>query len=257
MATDEAIRELLESEGKLYLLPTSVFPGDQDVTAPLPWEVKPTSAEITRLNLRTPDGLARAIRNRAIAIGFAINNTIVNSRDSIARAVDELERWIQAEDIVRVVGAGRALLAASIPANRLAHAGARVFVLHAVVPLPNPIRGGAILAASASGKTPSVLHLMETARQRNPSIRILGMADSSAVDFARLCHVFVGIDQTTNPYINPLQALADTAEYIISELLDAMVVAAAKRLGLTDRDFREGHEDLGNTGPYLPEEADK
>jgi D-arabinose 5-phosphate isomerase GutQ len=121
-----------------------------------------------------------------------------------------------------------------------------------LVPLPNTVKGGAIIASSASGQTPAVLDIMRTTRGRKPDIAILGIASSRATPFAELCDVFVGIVEDDNPYRSPLHALADTGEYVISELLDAMVVAAGKRLGLTDEDFRSGHEDLGPTGQYRP-----
>jgi D-arabinose 5-phosphate isomerase GutQ len=253
--TEDAISEWLKTDRKLYLPSGSAgaasargLQGGHEESR-LHAEAGP--------DLSTVDGIAQAVRARALSIGFAINNTVVNSRDSIAKGVEEIQRWIENEEIVRVAGAGRARLAASIPANRLAHCGARVYVVHDVVPLPNTVRGGNVLAASASGKSEAVLQLMRTARRRNPAIRIMGIADERATDFAKLCDIFVGIvqDQDNNPYQNPLQALADTGEYIISELLDAMVVAAAKRLGMTDYDFRAGHEDLSDTGPYLPEDS--
>jgi len=248
---DDIVRRLVASQRKL------VFPDPLDVYLSDRAEEGSLHAGQPHQGQGFADAatVASAIKARAYSIGFAIHNTIVSSESAIWDAILEIERWINEQEIVRVVGAGRALLAAAIPANRLAHTGARIYVLHDVVPLPNSIRGGSILAASASGKTAPVLSIMATAKKRNPKIRILGIADAGARQFADLCDIFVGIDQTTNPVANPLSALADTGEYIISELLDAMVVAAAKRLGFTDQQFREGHEDLGDTGPYLPEEA--
>lgn len=246
MTIEDTVNELLSRDRRVFVPPpATVLTRAPGTTA---------DADVT-FALDTVDGLSRAIRARALAIGFAINNTVVNARQPIAQAVEEMVRWIDQREIVRVVGAGRALLAAAIPANRLAHCGARVHVLHDVVPLPNTLHGGNILAASASGRSEAVLHLLATARRRNPDIRIVGIADRGATTFADLCDVFVGIEQHPRMYTNPLQALADVGEYIISELLDAMVVAAARRLGLDDQAFREGHEDLGDTGPYSPEDG--
>lgn len=243
MALDDAVRDLLLHDPKLYL--------------PEPGPLVPTPSDgrdDAVVALETPDEISRAISARAHAISYAIHTTAVASRQSISDAVTEVERWIAKEEIVRVAGAGRALLAAAIPANRLAHCGARVYVAHDVTPLPNTIRGGNVLAASASGRTQAVLDLMRTAKERNPDIRIVGIADRHAEEFAALTDIFIGIEQHRNVYANPLQALADTGEYVISELLDAIIVAAAKRLGMSDQDFRKGHEDLLDTGPYRPED---
>ncbi|WP_194838735.1 hypothetical protein [Nocardia sp. XZ_19_369] len=252
MSLESSVEELLIGNRLIYL--PDALNGSTELPAREFDHQAAEDSEDAAHALDSVDGLSRAIRARALAIGFAINNTVVLSRSSISLGVEEVVRWIRNEEIVRVVGAGRALLAAAIPANRLAHCGAHVYVAHDVVPLPNTIKGGNILAASASGRSASVLNIMRTARARNPVIRILGIADNDATAFAELCDIFIGIHQQDSPHSNPLQALADTGEYVISELLDAMVVAAAKRVGLTDRNFREGHEDLGDTGPYLPED---
>ena len=54
-------------------------------------------------------------------------------------------------------------------------------------------------------------------------------------------------------FVNPLSALADTEEYVISEILDGLVVMAGKKNGYNDDAWRRGHEDIGPTGPYAPE----
>jgi len=191
---------------------------------------------------------------RIDAISAATLLTLNRSSAEVFAATSEVERWVDVKEIVRVVGAGRALLAAAISANRLAHAGVRVHVIHDIAPLPNTARGGAILAASASGRTMAVIDVMRRARQRNSRIRIVGIADATAVEFASLCDIFVGIHHPCAGRANPLRALADTAEHVISAVLDAIVVAAAIRAGLDENDLRDGHEDLGDTGPYSLEE---
>lgn len=205
-----------------------------------------------KLDLRHDEDLLDALNSRVWAISHAIRETIARHDEDILRGIAQLERWIRKSEVVRVIGAGRALHAASIPANRLAHAGADVYVINDVVPLPNSNKDGGLIASSASGQTRAVLEMMEVAKTRNPRIVILGIADAGAETFADLCDIFVGVEDDGGPYDNPLHALADTGEYVISELLDAMIVAAGKRLGLTDEDFRANHEDIGPTGPYQP-----
>ncbi len=205
-----------------------------------------------KLDLRHNDDLLDALNSRVWAISHAIRETIARHDQDILRGIAQLERWIRNREVVRVIGAGRALHAASIPANRLVHTGAAVYVINDVVPLPNSNKDGGIIASSASGQTKAVLEMMEDAKKKNPRIMILGIADAGADTFASLCDIFVGVEDDSGPYDNPLHALADTGEYVISELLDAMIVAAGKRLGLTDEDFRANHEDIGPTGPYQP-----
>jgi len=205
-----------------------------------------------KLDLRHDDDLLEAMNSRVWAISHAIRETIARHDQDLLSGIKQLEQWIRNHEVVRVIGAGRALHAASIPANRLVHTGADVYVINDVVPLPNSNKDGGIIASSASGRTKAVLEMMEDAKTKNPRIVVLGIADANAATFADLCDIFVGVEDDSGPYDNPLHALADTGEYVISELLDAMIVAAGKRLGLTDEDFRGNHEDIGPTGPYQP-----
>lgn len=196
------------------------------------------------------------IQKRFLYYNHALAITIKNAEKQIEDATNEISKWIKNEDIVRVIGAGRARIAASIAANRLHHTGARVYIIHDLIPLPNSRHGGHILAASASGETPDVIGMMRLAKKRNPTIRILGIASYKAKSFQDLCDIFIPIQDNNIPHYNPLKALADISEQIISGLLDAIVVAAANSLGLSDEDYRRGHEDIGPTGPYLPNSMD-
>jgi hypothetical protein len=93
---------------------------------------------------------------------------------------------------------------------------------------------------------------MEIAKSNNPEITIIGLASYDAVQFKKLCDIFIGIHIPKSEYPNPLSALADTEEYVISEILDGLVVMAGRRLGFNDEVWRRGHEDIGPTGPYAP-----
>lgn len=188
-------------------------------------------------------------------IGDSVRCTIFENLDQISNAINYLSDWMLHETVVRVIGAGRAKIAATIPANRLAHGGARVYVQDSVVPMPHDIKGGGIIAASASGRTASVLGVLrEIAQKTDPRNReylpfkVIGIASQNATDFAELCDIFIGIKLSTLP--NPLRALADVEEMIICLVLDAMVVAAGEHLGFDDTKWRLGHENLGTTGPY-------
>lgn len=190
------------------------------------------------------------IRKRIEFIDHCMIKTAENSREDIRKAIDTFRQWMINGTVVRIIGAGRARLAGSIPANRLAHGGARVFVQDDIIPMPHSIKGGGIIAVSASGKTPSVLDAMRYVNQNcGNNIQIVGISDKNASEFKSLCNVFIGIDEEIG-IINPLHALADTGEHVISGLLDAIVVAAGKSAGFDDTTWRLGHEDLGSTGPY-------
>ena len=108
---------------------------------------------------------------RIHSISDAIIRTIENNKESIIEASDMLAKWITEKSIVRYLGAGRALLDASISGNRLAHAGAHVSFMGGMAQMPNSLDGGGIIAASASGQTKVVLEAMEIARKNNNDIR--------------------------------------------------------------------------------------
>jgi hypothetical protein len=117
------------------------------------------------------------------------------------------------------------------------------------MPMPHTICGGAVLAASASGRTLSLLDDLRAIRALAPHITIVGIASADADQFKGLCDHYVGIVEDSRIQ-NPLRALADIKEYILSEVLDALVVAAGRLGGFDDRRWRLGHENIGATGPY-------
>lgn len=193
--------------------------------------------------------LLAKIKRRLETVHRHVITAIEENPVAIEDSVEQLALWMDDRAIVRILGAGRARLAAAIPANRLAHGGAHVYLQDSFVPMPHSLHGGGIIAASASGKTPSVLSALNQARQRNKDIRIIGLAAVDARRFHEACDISIGMPLVGSR--EPLSALADIEEYAISELLDALVVAAGQRLGFTDATWRLGHEDLGPaTGPY-------
>lgn len=185
---------------------------------------------------------------RAHATVSALMKTVEANRTTIWAAKERLAVWMKEGAIVRILGAGRALLAAGLAGNRLAHGGAQVSFMGGMVPMPNSCWGGGIIAASASGKTVAVLEAMEIAKRNNPSITIIGIADHEAKAFSELCDLFIGLQPPVLMVENPLSALADQEELLIAELLDALVVLAGESLGYDDQRWRKGHEDLGATG---------
>jgi D-arabinose 5-phosphate isomerase GutQ len=191
-----------------------------------------------------------AIAQRTAAIQAQLKATLETYADEVEQAAELLLEWMVQGKIVRVLGAGRARLAATIPAHRLAHGGARVHIQDDIVPMPHIISGGGIIAASASGETKSVLDVMHQAWDETRDITILGIAKSDAARFATRCHIFIGIEPEPTPTSNPLRALADSEEYVLSELLDGLVVAAGQLGGFDDAFWRIGHENMGPTGPY-------
>ena len=94
--------------------------------------------------------IIHAICARSKALAASVEKTVSKSSSEIEMVVDLFLKWMQEGTVVRVIGAGRARLAASIPANRLAHGGARVFVQDDIIPMPHTVKGGGIIAASAS-----------------------------------------------------------------------------------------------------------
>lgn len=195
-------------------------------------------------------GFSGGVADRLAATTAIIKETIDNYPIEVDQAIDYLAGWMHDRAPVRILGAGRARLAAAIPANRLAHGGARVYLQDSEVPMPHTLNGGGILAASASGKTSTVLHALSQAKSRNRDIVAIGLAAAEAHAFAELCTIFVGMAPARSDANRGLSALADLEEFAISQILDCMVVCAGRKLGYTDATWRLGHEDLGATGPY-------
>jgi len=200
-------------------------------------------------DLRNLDWVQHEIPARIHFIADSICATAQADRDQVAAAVRLVSNWMLEGAIVRIIGAGRARLAGSIPANRLAHGGARVYIQDDIIPMPHSIKGGGIIAVSASGRTESVLNTLRSVQKKGRRIKVLGIAKADAREFRDLCDVFIGIVEAQSPP-PALLALADAGEQVINELLDAIVVAGGKLAGFDETTWRIGHEDLGPTGPY-------
>lgn len=219
--------------------------------------------EITAWGIRRIIGpVEPLVEQRLDVIKQIVMQTLCDYKDSVRKVLELLGEWMREHTIVHVIGAGRALLAASVPANRLAHGGANVFILGDKAPPPNSRFGGGIIAASASGETPAVLDIMRFAMNLNKEmalstddrwpntkeIEVIGIANRAATPFQKLCTkgCFLGIEKGR---VVALRGLGDIEELAISELLDALIVAAGIEIGVN---FFLGHEDLvgGATGPW-------
>ena len=215
-------------------------------------EVIPDNKQSTKVNFNKNDYIMIVpleIHQRIDFINKCIIKTLEGSEGEVKKAVNYFCDWMMYRSVVRLIGAGRAKLAGAIPTNRLAHGGARIFIQDENIPMPHSILGGGIIAASASGKTKTVLAILEAVRKSNGNIKIVGIANKHAREFKGYCDVFIGIEEDVDCPC-PLKALADIGEQVISELLDAIVVAAGKLAGFDDTRWRLGHEDIGATGPY-------
>lgn len=215
-------------------------------------EIELSSSGLRRV-LGDVEGL---VKKRLAAITEIVLDAVRTNETSVQNIISLFQYWMKDRTVVRVIGEGRALLAASLPANRLAHGGASVWIFGDRSPLPNSKLGGGIISISASGKTQAVLEIMKTAQRRNrergvrghSDIVVVGMSDAKADEFRSLCTngYFIGINPEDHEKHVVLRALADLKEYAISELFDALVVAAGYEIGVN---FRTGHEDW-LTGPW-------
>jgi len=218
-----------------------------------PWHETETVCARDGTIRRVLGALGPLVAERTAAIHTGVACALDHYADNVDRIVTLFGDCMQKAVPVRFIGAGRALLAASLAANRLFHGGALAYCLHDKTPLPNSRLGGVLVAASASGQTPEVLGSMARvqaidARRRGRGLDELitvGIAHHQASTFRELTSpgYFIGLA----PQACRLRALGDIEEFIIAELLDALVVAAGQERFIN---FRRGHEDLGPTGPW-------
>lgn len=206
---------------------------------------------------RVLEALPELVDERMAGIHGVVRDVVRDQEEVVQRVVEVLAHWMSRKVGVRVIAAGRANLATAIPANRLAHGGAEVSMMGDRAPLPNSSSGGGLLVGSASGKTEAVLdvmrHVSNVNRERKirelEPIVVVGIADVKAGAFARLCTPGCFIGLPLDRYIGDvrLRELGDIGELALAELLDCLVVAAGRTIGVN---FRSGHEDLGAGGPW-------
>ncbi len=179
------------------------------------------------------------------------------NREAIEASIELIKNWMVNGNIVRIVGAGRAKLAASIPANRLSHGGAKVYVQDDIIPMPHSIKGGGVIAVTASGETTEVLDIINKLNKSEKRIEIIIIAGKKLEINKEICSSNNNKIITIVEIEHFLKALADTGEQVINLLLDNMVVSAGKRAGYDETKWRLGHEDLGATGPYDISKSDE
>lgn len=206
---------------------------------------------------RVLEPLPGLVDERMAGIHGVVRAVVREQEEVVQRVIELFAHWMSSKVAVRVIAAGRANLATAIPANRLAHGGADVSMMGDRTPLPNSSSGGGLLVGSASGKTEAVLdvmrHVMNVNREREirglELIVVVGVADAGASVFARLCTPGCFIGLPLDRYIHDvrLRELGDIGELALIELLDSLVVAAGRTIGVN---FRSGHEDLGAGGPW-------
>ncbi len=247
------IRDKFPSQSNDVWLGSLDAPPDEDPFSEV--EIELTDYGLCR-QIESVDELAE---KRFEAINAISSSVISGKAQNVRNIIEVFAKWMRTEAVVHVIGAGRALLAASLAANRLAHGGARVYILGDKAPPPSSRFGGGIIAASASGRTPVVLEIMSFAQELNNQhgqrpIEVVGLSNPEPGSvgpfrpFPDLCTpgLFLGIRAERSVM---LRGLADIEEQAINQILDALVVAAGLRIGVN---FRLGHEDLvgGATGPW-------
>lgn len=166
------------------------------------------------------------IEQRNAEIRAQVDASLAGNAQEADQAAAMLLRWMLHGKIVRVLGVGRAALAAFIPANRLAHGGAQAYLRDSVLPIPHTIRGGGIIAISASRGTRRWLATLRLVRQFARDVEILGLGPESAHEFRSLCDIFIGLaPEKDGGYGRGTPA--DSTLSALSQLLDALVVSAA------------------------------
>ncbi|MBO0800732.1 MAG: hypothetical protein J2P31_18085, partial [Blastocatellia bacterium] len=163
--------------------------------------------------------------------------------EAILESISLLGRWMDQRSVVRVIGAGRGLLAASMAAHRLSAGGARVHTVGDIMPMPHSLRGGGVIAVAAEGQSEAIARLLIKMRNKNRDIKVLGVGYDSSTRFADICEVFIPVPgDRQGPRSN--ETATSVQDYIIAEILDTLVLFAGHELGYTDNHWKLGYGDF-------------
>lgn len=183
------------------------------------------------------------IQTRAETTNRLTAQAVEGAPEAAQEATVLLGRWMDRRSVVRVIGAGRGLLAASMAAHRLSAGGARVHAIGDILPMPHSLRGGGIVAVITEGQAEAIARLLIKVRKKNRDIKILGIGYDSSNQFTEVCDIFIPIPiDRQGPRSD--ETVIDVQEYVVAEILDALVLFAGRELGYTDNRWKLGYGDF-------------
>ncbi|WP_445996563.1 6-phospho-3-hexuloisomerase [Okibacterium fritillariae] len=175
--------------------------------------------------------------------------TIMAELDALADSIDDRQleavaHLLSGADRVFVQGAGRSGFALQMTAMRLMHLGLTVFVVGETT-TPAIREGDALLAASGSGTTGSVVHAAETARSVSARIAaITTAADSPLADLADVAIVVPAATKLDRSGTASAQYAGSLFEQSVVLIGDAVFHQLWKASGLTADDIWPRHANL-------------
>lgn len=185
-------------------------------------------------------GTADVLRTRSLAIQRTVARFAYELRDECERAAGLFADWIDQRALVRLIASGGGRAAVLMSARRLAAAGARVQFDDDVLPVPDPLHGGGVVAVFDNDDVAAVSAQLARYRGANRDLGTLAIGISEASSIGEHCDalVWLALARSAEPY----ESAADVDAHVISQVLDALVVQAMLILGRVEPHQRPSKE---------------
>ena len=194
-----------------------------------------------------------------VSVSQTILQEIRNSLEQISQEDFAIfSQALKAAPRVFVAGRGRSELMLKAFAMRLMHLGLEAFVVGEAV-TPAIRKGDLLLVASGSGQTPSLLPLVQKAREKKAKVALITASPESPL--AALSDEVLlipapslrtnesgqdkkGLQKASRQKAPSLQPLASLFEQSLLILLDSIVLRLKEELGVSETQMRQRHANL-------------
>lgn len=157
--------------------------------------------------------------------------------------IDDVEKLVQKDKRIFVLGSGRSGLMAKGFAMRLMHIGYTVFVIGETI-TPSVQSGDVLISVSGSGKTSSIVELSEKAK--NNGVTVIGVTSSNDSPLAQLADqtLIVPGATKTGDGVKSIQLLSTLFDQSVHITLDILALKLSRRDNVSNESAANTHSNM-------------
>ncbi|GAY72208.1 6-phospho-3-hexuloisomerase [Lentilactobacillus kosonis] len=179
---------------------------------------------------------------------MALVDEVLSEINEVMRLVDEsqiddVEKLVQKDKRIFVLGSGRSGLMAKGFAMRLMHIGYTVFVIGETI-TPSVQSGDVLISVSGSGKTSSIVELSEKAK--NNGVTVIGVTSSNNSPLAQLADqtLIVPGATKTGDGVKSIQLLSTLFDQSVHITLDILALKLSRRDNVSNESAANTHSNM-------------
>ncbi|WP_268912369.1 6-phospho-3-hexuloisomerase [Lentilactobacillus sp. SPB1-3] len=157
--------------------------------------------------------------------------------------IDDVEKLVQKDKRIFVLGSGRSGLMAKGFAMRLMHIGYTVFVIGETI-TPSVQAGDVLISVSGSGKTSSIVELSEKAKKNG--VEVIGVTSSNNSPLAQIADqvLIVPGATKTGDGVKSIQLLSTLFDQSVHITLDILALKLSRRDNVSNESAANTHSNM-------------